>query len=374
MACQISTAESQLNCLCGAATIPGTYLQSTSFPVRTITCHCNPCRYVASSLLPVFAWLNAAPPASVLERVTAYHFTDRCTRYFCSTCGCVCLVELPRVAKWACAAGIIEPPIGVTDVVNISSHGYISDTIDGGLVPLLLTGSINPVPAFGVGHSKDNISTESVLDLARKSLSRSLPDPDELLKASCHCGGVSFMITRLGDEDEPSRLQPHIATPHKYPAYFCACKSCRLATGAELQGWAYVPLRNIRSASIDNGTVIGTQIGITDTEDWRWLKHFGSSETTQRSFCSGCGATIFLHRTELIMRSTVAVSVGILRADSGSMAREWLDWGDGKIDHEEEMLDQTIFSSLTKGWGHIGLRQSRGEIPNRTPPAVTQSL
>ena len=351
MAKQIPTAEARLSCLCGAVAIPGTYLESSTFPVRTITCHCNPCRHVTGSLLPVFAWLNATPPTSVLSRVTAYHFTDRCTRYFCSTCGCVCLVELPRVAKWACAAGIITPPPGVKDVVHLSSHGYVSDTLDGGLVPLLLAPGDEPLSIFGVGHSKDSISVESVLRLAESSLGRHITDSNAMLRASCHCGGVSFLIS------SSHQKRSAVTSPDRHPAHFCACKSCRLSTGTSLQGWAQVPVGAIRSTANGCPIVLGYRNEAAVSGDWSKLRYFWNSETSQHSFCGDCGATIFLYRMQPDAHAVVAVSVGILRAESGSMSREWLEWADGKIDSKEEMVDRSIMHCVEKGWKQLVLQQ-----------------
>ncbi|ETN38553.1 uncharacterized protein HMPREF1541_06589 [Cyphellophora europaea CBS 101466] len=374
MASPLLTSEARLNCLCGAITLPGTYLLSSTFPVSTITCHCNPCRQVTGGLLPIFAWLNAVPPSAVIASTTAYHFTDRCTRYFCSTCGCVCLVELPKVGKWACTAGIIEPPVGVTDVVAISSHGYISDTIDGGLVPLLMAPKHVPLPLISVGHSNNGISPEDVLHLTKASLTHPLPALGHQLPASCHCGGVVLLISRANNTNTSTGEQPCPTTsnPSKHSASFCACRTCRLATGMLLQGWTHVSRNTIESAATGAPLALTLSADAPDpdqTDTQSNIRRFQISNDTYLSFCGHCGATISIsgHKAGVAAaeynNEQIRISVGILRAASGSMAREWLAWAnDGEVEWLEELPDQSIRDCVQRGWGPLGLGRQQQDI------------
>lgn len=81
----------------------------------------------------------------------------------------------------------------------------------------------------------------------------------------CQCGAVQFEI------DPPTRFCCH-----------CHCRYCRAAHGAAFVTWAGVPSEHFR---------------LQDTEGA--LVWYGSSQQSQRGFCSRCGTTLF-YRTELL--------------------------------------------------------------------------
>ena len=71
---------------------------------------------------------------------------------------------------------------------------------------------------------------------------------------------------------------------------------------------------------------------------------YHSSSDVQRTFCGKCSATVFYwcdDRPELI-----DLAVGILRAEDGAMARQWLEWKWGKVVWKEEATEQAILKEV----------------------------
>ncbi|KAL1847376.1 hypothetical protein Daus18300_013961 [Diaporthe australafricana] len=149
----------------------------------------------------------------------------------------------------------------------------------------------------------------------------------------------------------------------RYLAGTCACKSCRLGTGYEIQTWAFIPRMAISICvdleSIRHGT--GSSLNTThetnspdhyiplDFEalaalpDGRNpLRSYESSPGVSRELCHNCGATVFWHskvRPELI-----DFSVGLLQASEGARAESLLGWWRDRCSFAEDAgLDR-------KGW------------------------
>lgn len=128
------------------------------------------------------------------------------------------------------------------------------------------------------------------------------------------------------------------ASGTKYFAGTCACSSCRLASGNEIQTWAFIPKINIRH--IDNSPLdFAMEMGT--------LKQYESSKGVYRNFCGTCGATVFWHdetRLELI-----DVSVGLLEAGTGVRAEEWLEWAGERVSFAEEGQNRSLVGKLEEG-------------------------
>jgi hypothetical protein len=118
----------------------------------------------------------------------------------------------------------------------------------------------------------------------------------------------------------------------KYLAGTCACKSCRLISGFEIQTWAFVPRDNI-SIFIPGDSELkaldfkSLPAGV--------LKSYQSSGRAVRDFCGGCGATVFWR--DVSDPSVIDVSVGLLRAEEGARAESWLCWWTGRVSFLEEV-------------------------------------
>ncbi|KAK3943935.1 putative DUF636 domain protein [Diplogelasinospora grovesii] len=186
-----------------------------------------------------------------------------------------------------------------------------------------------------------------------------------LLPASCHCGTVSFLISRpdpsistLPHSNFPDLMLPYCRTSSsvisnhadekwwirggtggaksRYLAGTCACRSCRLGSGFEIQTWAFVPRANILFGIPSTAGGGRTELKPLDfaTLPRGVLQSYESSVGVIREFCGRCGATIFWHdkwRPDLI-----DVSVGLLRAPEGARAETWLEWWTDRVSFAEE--------------------------------------
>ncbi|KAI1475749.1 Mss4-like protein [Daldinia eschscholtzii] len=346
--------EVSISCLCGAVkqTVVLRSTESGSGPLGVDLCHCYDCRHTSGLLCVSYAPIKeplslgslvAYPDKSTQPSITASR------RYFCGTCGCHvfrCSADSddPTRGSWEVATGIIIGPIGTDKVddekdeplLRYSWHVNIDSTKDGGLSPFIkLAEETFPSTNSQIDHGEDK-------------------DSNATLEAHCHCKTVRFFITR---PDASSRLprsgfpdltvpfatspQDVITNPHdekwwlrpqskdnpnltRYLAGTCACRSCRLASGFEIQTWAFVP-RN--AVPLDFPTLQQT---------YSPLRGYESSPGVVREFCARCGASVFWH--DVFRPDLVDVSVGLLAAEEedGARAERWLDWWCGRVSFQEE--------------------------------------
>ncbi|KIN00020.1 hypothetical protein OIDMADRAFT_104734 [Oidiodendron maius Zn] len=341
-----STSSAHLTCLCGAISEPGTLLSDSKIPITIEICHCNPCRYATGALGAVFPPLKASPSQDTLSKVTPYHSSQKNIRYFCSTCGSHCFVENQKNNEWFCLSGIIEQSPASRadntqwpkDIIKVSRHDYVLDTVDGGLVPIMLDLHGRTIPTWSLAAQEIDsfdLPHADVLFLASKAMS-TIPSPKEgsNLPAKCHCGGVSLLIKRANYASNPGTSTHHNSSDDtKYRASPCACRSCRLSTGVSMLPWTTIPTANVSNANASNVSedkfvpvVVGHSASSPDANSGLTLKHYWSSPERCWSFCGKCGATIFYWSPDHL-----DVAVGILRAEEGSMARRWLEWEWGHI-------------------------------------------
>ena len=66
------------------------------------------------------------------------------------------------------------------------------------------------------------------------------------------------------------------------------------------------------------------------------LKCYKSSSNVTREFCGTCGATIFWRGDEK-RGGLVDLSTGLLDAEDGVRAENWLHWFTGRVSFEEEV-------------------------------------
>lgn len=330
----------QISCLCG------TISQEVSDFANTATllaCHCNICRHASGVL-----WTSYIPIArpSLSDKLRSWRSGDT-IRYFCSTCGCHVFIHREisesESASWEVATGVISGTNG--DVEDASSwiHAGINDTRDGGASVWIEGHNV------GVGFDKhNNLESTHILSLASSQA------PKDALPASCACGNVRFHVTR----PNAGSYKPHSGYPDlmyadkKYLQYFkanhsddkwwiqgegkkymagtCACRSCRLFTGFEIQQWAFIPKANIYFHMKDNEVVP------LDFEKLPQgiLTTYNSKSGVFREFCGGCGATVFWHDTS--RPGIIDVSVGLLMAEEGARAENWLSWWTDRVSYEED--------------------------------------
>ncbi len=344
-----------ISCLCGASK------QVISPKVSPIDwdaipfCHCDTCRHhtgvLCTSYLPVVE-LNPKSLRNLVE-----YASPGSSRWFCGTCGCHIFRSSQAKAvagavDWGVATGVVvESPafVGASDGSPSWTHQYDEQTKDGGISIWL--GNKPDLHAAAPAEPSESSVQERSTEAAATGKS---------LSASCHCSNVHFTISRPDASSSLPRsnfsdlIFPYSSTPQetvsnptnakwwlrengtKYLAGTCACRSCRLISGFELQTWAFVPRTNIwfttpsRQGDEEGGRL--TPLDFNSLPPGT-LKSYESSPGVLREFCPRCGATVFWHdkwRPDLI-----DVSVGLLRAE-GSRAESWLDWWTKRVSFAED--------------------------------------
>ncbi|KAK1830222.1 Mss4-like protein [Podospora conica] len=356
-----------ISCLCGAAhqTLPS----PPNLPKVTL-CACSSCRHLSGQLWTTYTPLTSPP---TLTNLTPYSPSpSTITFYFCSTCGCHLFrrrhSQDAHEPHWEVTTGTIvsSPPFSLPEPPTITTtttttHSNPTTTPLPATLSRLLTPLLTPTPP------------------------RDTPPPH--LPASCHCARITFTITPpspssllpsspfadlllpysrhprtstsnpastkwwLRDPSSPSSSSalaspPRTAAPHdlRYLAGTCACRSCRLASGFEVQAWAFVPRFNIRfgppplaatAPPLDFSSSSSSPASLG-------LRSYASSPAAGavREFCPTCGATVFWHdanRPDLI-----DVSVGLLRSEvegegEGVQPYPYLYWWTERTSFAEEV-------------------------------------
>ena len=354
MAEMIST---KVSCLCGtfhtSISIP-----RVSVPLTGVLCHCNTCRHVSGVLCTSYACLPSAPHS--LNGLSKYEGSDECTRFFCGSCGAHVFAHLKSKDLWLLATGVLE---GGADLVTFKANTWVGETRDGGMSAWLPHLYGEEMVRYSRGSQNGDL-------FQPQRTSKPMAKPEKQgakskLHASCHCGGVHFHITPPSSSSKdaaspwPDLLAPYHSTSSanprdvkwwlranntQYLAGLCTCRSCRLASGFDIQAWTFVPGVNVvldtNGKALDLSTAMGT------------LRRYESSKSTYREFCATCGATVFWHCDE--RPDLVDVSVGLLEAESGARAEEWLEWCTERVSFIEDARDTVLVGALVEGlraWG-----------------------
>ena len=276
------------------------------------------------------------------------------------------------------------------DVSRVTANAFVENLLDGGVASLLLRAEYGDgeevISCYkGFQNRKEGFVPEDVvLKTARRGLDAEPIPEGAMLKVQCHCGGVDLRIERANGTKNPygvagPKIPPEQKDYDKYVANFCACRSCRLGVGQSMMGWFYVPHAAIRDG-VNGDPVFGQDAfgvssdgqvqvsgGCGSGKGTKTLKWFKSRNDVMRGFCGKCGACVFYVQIDKDEQGkvkigdghgTIDVAAGIVRADSGAMAREWIYWkDDGWVSHREEAVDQEILKGVTKGFAAVGLGQ-----------------
>ncbi|KAH7370031.1 Mss4-like protein [Rhexocercosporidium sp. MPI-PUGE-AT-0058] len=346
-------------CACSGFTVTVEFPNS-ELPMNRALCLCNNCRRVSGSC----GWSSILVPRGqmfdpALFKTTAYETSKGVARHFCSTCGAHTFTMVER-GQTVCVfnTGLWDRTEGL---IKWTGCKWVNDTLDGGISVWFkdikrADGTQEALKRWACWDLKDGefVPEGSLMTLPKKG---EMPPKDDKLKAGCHCGAVKFYITRPDEASKEVHSPfPDLMVPYhshssenpknetwwlrengsKYLAGTCACTSCRLATGCEIQPWAFVPKCNIFQ---EDGTPLDFAMGT--------LKSYQSSKGVLREFCGVCGATIFWHceeRPELI-----DVSVGVLDPEQGARVESWLDWWTDRVSFEELALSKDLVASLGDG-------------------------
>lgn len=335
------------SCLCKTTTFTVS-IPKSKLPVPTHLCHCESCRRLHGT----FAAFHAdIPPPIGLNCDTLTSFETACTvRCFCSTCGAQVLDCLKDGTDWCVATAVFDHK-DVEEIFEYRSHNFVGDTKDGGMSDWLpsVKGKVlkrwKTSPTAGRGASDEELPLHWRAKAASKGPSKPAADnaDDDRVHAHCHCGGVSFYLHR----PDPSKMSRELTErrvshrdPSKWVAKVCACDSCRLAAGAQLVPWAYVTKGHITQA---NGEPFEVTFGS--------LKAYRSSPGATRTFCGTCGAQCHYVRDG---EDIVDIPVGLLDAESGVRAEEWLDWQTEKLGYPEDAEGSGLVAACADGlkaWG-----------------------
>lgn len=336
-----ATAQAHISCLCGAVSEPGSLLSTAALPTDTDLCHCNPCRYTSGGLFTTIGELRCAPSTRSLSKCTAYASSKILTRYFCSTCGSYCFLHTHAANRWTVFSGLIEPAelnAHTNDVVRTTHQGFAGDTLDYALPSRLLRLG-DQVPCYEQDSDEPALTGD---DMRAKSLGGSAKIQPRL-HAQCHCGSISFSITRphWADLPEGTPYVPALGHRDKCMASFCCCQSCRKAFGiASVVPWAYVPPENVCDS-------LGQRVNFHDSDAPALVglrDYYTTEAQVKYSFCAKCGATVFYWRQD--RPHIVNVAPGLFRADEGSMASQFLWWRWHRFAWMKEVLDEKLMEAL----------------------------
>jgi hypothetical protein len=211
---------------------------------------------------------------------------------------------------------------------------FVEDTVDGGM-SVWLRGLV-AFPKGGDDEARGKGRTYFVPGGRRRE-----EEGEETVCASCHCGGVRFMLTRpedggeMGADMEGERWWLRDGG-RRYAAVLDACESCRRTTGFDVVAWAHVPRVNVRML---DGSLFEVGAGT--------LRSYESSAGVYRDFCGTCGAAVFF-RKDGRNRDVWDVAAGLLEAESGARAEGLLGW-DAEVCFAEEAIDRGLVGMLEEG-------------------------
>ncbi|KAJ5389372.1 uncharacterized protein N7496_000440 [Penicillium cataractarum] len=346
-----STKTLKASCHCHATQFTIT-LPVTSLPLKIHLCHCTICRYVHGapccfhSPLPPGVDLDFIAPSSK-ESLTSYtHPSFQSRKWFCKTCGChIGDSSLTGDVSWTISTAVYDANAGEKGVWRFNSHMCPGSTGDGGLSGVFgevegvklgmwdvdLPATSTATATAGRDDAGTRIATAIPAEESHEDKLNTKPDPEDKLLAQCHCGGVSFHISRPRESFINSPASQNWLFPldkTRWLASLDVCDDCRLTTGTNVIGWMFVPTDHI-SPALPSNLLVGTS------------KAYHSTEDVARTFCGTCGATVFYWCKE--RPEIVDVATGLLRAPEGVMAEKWAIWRAGRL-----------------GWPENGLRYHEG--------------
>ena len=364
MAQNKALSRTTLKISCACRQISGSVsVSSSALPLPFSLCHCDICRH-STGLLGVSRISLAKEPSSLEVRgnLKGYESSTYRTRFFCEQCGAFIYDKTTDRDVDGVYTGVLA---GFGRLVDLKQHEFVADAIDGGLSIWLS----DATAWLGQAHKSEQIQHAPKNRSVDKTKN---VDSSTRLPGYCHCGGVQFQMTRPNEQSTelfspwPDLLVPYYSGSSenlgdvkwwlredgtKYLAGTCACNSCRLASGCDIQAWVFVPKANIMQP---RGQLLDFKMGT--------LKQFQSTAGIYREFCSSCGATIFWHCDE--RPDLVDVSIGLLHSESGARAESWLDWWTQRVSFQEVAPNKALISSLSTGlriWGEEKTTQ-RNEI------------
>ena len=351
------TTKITAQCACTAFNFTVSF-PTSSLPIERALCLCNSCRKLSGSCgLSYIALPTGQPFDTTTWNLKTYKSSDELARHFCGTCGAHVAVQRTNPDFLALATGLWDR---TEEVIKWTGCKFVQDTLDGGISVWLKDIVDKNGESRGLKRwlRQDRLNPEVSPDSFRKHTApKTQEGENDKLRASCHCGGVSFDITRPNEASTKVESPfPDLIVPYhsgsssnpknetwwlrsnntKYMAGLCTCETCRRTSGFELQPWAFVPKCNILQT---NNKEMEHDMGT--------LQRYVSSKNTYREFCNVCGATVFWYSDE--RPHLIDVSVGLLDPGEGARVENWLDWWTERVSFQEMAVSQGLVNSLENG-------------------------
>ncbi|KAI0553211.1 Mss4-like protein [Xylaria curta] len=360
------TLELVAHCLCKAQRFTAQVPRS-SLPLKAAYCHCTSCRRVTGALHSTYVpWPGSAADILESSSLRRYAYAPHLTLFSCSVCSSNMFVEKTDVndpPSYGAQTGVLTN-IDLPDLINITNHVFLGDTLDDGASPWLCDankdGSRPRLWRGARGQSQELSSTDHHHWPAAGLSHR--PSEDTDIPVRCHCGGVDLVLHRpmadFAAARERSEELPWFVDPvsKKSRAAFDACDSCRLWSGSDIFYWTFVLLHHLafpapKSDSDsppqiqphanfpESSLELKTAVSSVDKRDPRWgtLTFYESSPDVQRYFCSKCAACVFYASDD--RPEMVDLAIGLLDSGDGSRAESLLAWDyGGKIGWKEDVV------------------------------------
>jgi hypothetical protein len=333
-------------CICGSVST-SVQLHSDVDHSKLQLCHCNSCRAVTGQLSSSYYLLQHEPPS--LDGLREYRQSNHISRLFCKTCGAHVYARLQPGGQYMVASGLLVAENAPS--IQAVEHWQSSNTRDGGL------GGFLPGTESTVAGCRLHTAIGPQSYHQEPVEPAEIPPTTQRLRARCLCGGIDFYITKPDKSSfQASSPWADLLVPYytgsganpddikwwlrekdtKYLAGICACNTCRMSSGFPIQAWAFVPKSNIFNA---DGTPLTFKAGT--------MRRHNSSPEVYREFCSCCGATVFWHCEERPL--LLDVSVGLLHANAGARAEDWLDWATSRVSFAEMAVQPDLVLRLEDG-------------------------
>ncbi|KAF3904506.1 hypothetical protein AA313_de0208720 [Arthrobotrys entomopaga] len=332
---QPHSAPLQATCLCRQNVIP----IKTSLPQAAHICHCTSCRTMHGTLFCMHSDIDELPfpvssPPPTLKATLTNESPSPCYLFTCNKCGTWMFatyffkrdgeLRAGRCVSTGCLSLSPEyksanPTTKLEDVINITMHCLIKDTIDGGASSWAGDWS-KKQPHF---HGRwDEPPLPSRKDAQALLENHSYPTGRKQLDGWCICKGVKVRITR---EDDSQR----------YKAILCACDSCRLAAATDIVPFILAPREKAFFVKNDKGNEeLLEWPKVWDDETKAKFDSLVVYESTPGKVawgaCRNCGARAFYQRYEKRKEGVEVVEplTGLFGGDTtkGILHLDWLDW------------------------------------------------
>jgi hypothetical protein len=332
-------------------------LSEELFPLKSAICHCRSCRHATGQLFATFAVIPTAIPGEIGENgpstLATYRSSSTLLRQFCKSCGAsIANFDSAGEEEWELATGSIEFPdaeFGHQGKLNRVQLWLEDVKGDGGAAGWINAGKLAAMDRHWRGRESETVSdgyVKGMLAGGAEEHQNELPGAancsgrEDKLNVRCHCGTISFHISRPGKQYNRST--------GKFESSLDACTSCRVATGFEITSWATVPQQLINTTAANFNAYLA---------DRSKLKHYKTSADVSRYFCGTCGATVFYQKHGL---DTIDVGIGVLDPQINEFARaeDWLVWQKYPkgMAYPEDAVDKKFVKDLADG-----LRFHKGE-------------